>query len=119
MKRCQSGWSVCSLLLRNPLTGLPEELLRKAEEELAHVAAVGSKEESVMADDKLNRGEPDRSRINMSEDYEVKYWMERLGTTREELQKVVDRAGIPRTQWRRSSARSPSTSLADLHATVV
>ena len=46
-----------------------------------------------MADDKRNRGEPDRSRINMSEDYEVNYWTERLGTTREELQKVVDRVG--------------------------
>ena len=79
--------------MRNPRTGLPAELLRKAEEELAHVAAVWSNEESVMADDKLNRGERDRSRINMSEDYEVKYWMERLGTTREELQKVVDRVG--------------------------
>ena len=78
---------------RNPVTGIPEELLRKAEQELAHFAAVRSNEESVMADDKLNRGGPDRSRINMSEDYEVKYWMERLGTTREELQKVVDRVG--------------------------
>ena len=54
---------------------------------------VGTNEDSVMADDKTNRGEPDRSRINMSEDYEVKYWTERLGTTREELQKVVDRVG--------------------------
>ena len=43
------------LLLRNPRTGLPEELPKKAEEELAHVAAVGSNEENVMADDKLNR----------------------------------------------------------------
>ena len=79
--------------LRSQVTRRPEELLKKAEEELAHVAAVGSNEESVMADDKLNRGEPDRSRINMSEDYEVKYWTERLGTTRDELQKVVDRVG--------------------------
>ena len=78
--------------LRNPVTGIPKELLRKAEEELAH-AAVGTNEDSVMADDKTNRGERDRSRINMSEDYEVKYWTERLGTTREELQKVVDRVG--------------------------
>jgi hypothetical protein len=44
--------------LRHPRAGVPEELLRKAEEELAHVAAVGSNEESMMADDKLNRGEP-------------------------------------------------------------
>ena len=54
MKRCQSG--CVGLLLLCASTSLPEELLRKAEEELAHVAAVGSNEESVMADDKLNRG---------------------------------------------------------------
>jgi Protein of unknown function (DUF3606) len=75
------------------MTGLPDELLGRAEEGLAHVTAVGSNEERVMADDKTNSGEPDRSRINMGEDYEVKYWTERLGTTREELQKVVDRVG--------------------------
>ena len=46
-----------------------------------------------MADDKLNRGEPDRSKINMSEDYEVKYWTEHLGVTKDELQKVVNRVG--------------------------
>ena len=46
-----------------------------------------------MANDKTNRGQPDRSKINMSEDYEVKYWTRHLGTTREELQKVVDRVG--------------------------
>ena len=44
-----------------------------------------------MPDDKLNRGEPDRSKINMSEDYEVKYWTQHLGVTKDELQKVVDR----------------------------
>ena len=46
-----------------------------------------------MPDDLLNRGQPDRSKINMSEEYEVKYWTRHLGTTREELQKVVDRVG--------------------------
>ena len=46
-----------------------------------------------MSDDKTKRGQPDRSKINMSEDYEVKYWTRHLGTTREELQKVVDRVG--------------------------
>ena len=46
-----------------------------------------------MADDLTNRGEPDRSKINMSEDYEVKYWTRHLGVSREELQKVVDRVG--------------------------
>jgi hypothetical protein len=46
-----------------------------------------------MTDDKINRGQPDRSKINMNEDYEVKYWTRHFGTTREELQKIVDRVG--------------------------
>ena len=31
-----------------------------------------------MSDNRLNRGQPDRSKINMSEDYEVKYWIPRV-----------------------------------------
>jgi hypothetical protein len=46
-----------------------------------------------MSDDKSNRGQPDRSKINMHEDYEVKYWTRHFGVTREELQKIVDRVG--------------------------
>ena len=46
-----------------------------------------------MADDKLNRGQPDRSFINMSEDYEVKYWTKHLGVSREQLQRAVDKVG--------------------------
>ena len=46
-----------------------------------------------MADNLVNRGEPDRSKISMSEDYEVRYWCKHLGITREELQKVVDKVG--------------------------
>ena len=46
-----------------------------------------------MADDRLNRGQPDRSKINMSEDYEVRYWTKHLGITRDELEKVVEKVG--------------------------
>jgi Protein of unknown function (DUF3606) len=46
-----------------------------------------------MSDDALKRGQPDRSRINMHEDYEVKYWSKHLGITREELQRLVDKVG--------------------------
>ncbi|HWP15781.1 MAG TPA: DUF3606 domain-containing protein [Xanthobacteraceae bacterium] len=46
-----------------------------------------------MADDKTMRGKPDRSKINMDEDYEVKYWAKELGVTRSELQRVVDKVG--------------------------
>jgi hypothetical protein len=46
-----------------------------------------------MTDDKTKRGQPDRSKINMHEDYEVKYWAKALGVTRGELQRVVDKVG--------------------------
>jgi hypothetical protein len=46
-----------------------------------------------MVDDKINRVQPDRSRINMDEDYEVKYWTKHLDVSREELQRAVDKVG--------------------------
>jgi hypothetical protein len=46
-----------------------------------------------MADNVLKRGQPDRSRINMSESYEVRYWTKHLGITRDELQRLVDKVG--------------------------
>ena len=50
-------------------------------------------QEIEMSDDRLNRGQPDRSKINMSEDYEVRYWTKHLGITRGELEKVVEKVG--------------------------
>lgn len=46
-----------------------------------------------MSDDTSNRGTPDRQRINMNQEHEVRYWTNKLGVTREELQKAVDAAG--------------------------
>jgi hypothetical protein len=37
--------------------------------------------------------QPDRSKINMHEDYEVKYWTRELGVSRERLQQTVDKVG--------------------------
>ena len=45
--------------------------------------------EETMADSKTNRGEPDRSRVNLSEDYEVSYWTKEFGVTRNVLQRLV------------------------------
>jgi Protein of unknown function (DUF3606) len=52
-----------------------------------------NKWEVILGDDILNRGQPDRSKINMHEDFEVKYWTKHLGVTREELEKVVQKVG--------------------------
>ena len=42
-----------------------------------------------MSDDTSNRGTPDRQRINMNQEHEVRYWTEKLGVTREELPSVL------------------------------
>lgn len=46
-----------------------------------------------MADDKTKQGPADSSRINLSEDYEVAYWTEALGVSKEKLQQAVKQAG--------------------------
>lgn len=44
--------------------------------------------------DNLNlRGEPDRSRINVHEDYELKYWSTKFGVTYEQLRSAVRAVG--------------------------
>jgi DNA-binding XRE family transcriptional regulator len=46
-----------------------------------------------MADDLNQRGQQDRSRINMNEPWEVKYWTKELGVSQEELARIVRVAG--------------------------
>ena len=46
-----------------------------------------------MPDGRLRRGQPDRSKINMNEDYEVRYWIKHLGISKQELAKVVEKVG--------------------------
>jgi hypothetical protein len=46
-----------------------------------------------MTDSLTKRDQPDRSKINMSEHYEVHYWTKHLNISREELQKAVDKVG--------------------------
>jgi uncharacterized protein DUF3606 len=46
-----------------------------------------------MADDTSKRGPRDRSQINLDQDYEVRYWTETLGCTKEELKAAVAKVG--------------------------
>jgi Protein of unknown function (DUF3606) len=39
------------------------------------------------------RGYQDRSKINMHEEHEVKYWSKHLGVSKDQLQKAVDKVG--------------------------
>lgn len=46
-----------------------------------------------MADNKTLRTPQDSSRIAIGEDYEVAYWTEKFGVSRERLQEAVDAVG--------------------------
>ncbi|HWO22376.1 MAG TPA: DUF3606 domain-containing protein [Kofleriaceae bacterium] len=46
-----------------------------------------------MSDDKNKRGNPDRNRISLEEEYEVRHWTESLGVSREELEEAVKSVG--------------------------
>jgi len=46
-----------------------------------------------MSDDRKNTAAPDRDRINLNEDYEVQYWVQTLGITRDELKAAVEAVG--------------------------
>jgi hypothetical protein len=46
-----------------------------------------------MADNLQERGPADRSRINLSESWELKYWTKALGVSEEQLRAAVKAAG--------------------------
>ena len=46
-----------------------------------------------MADDPNIRGPQDRSRINMQQEHEVRYWSEKFGVTKEQLRQAVAQVG--------------------------
>ena len=46
-----------------------------------------------MSDDKTKSGSPDRDRISTSEDYEVRYWADKIGVSHEELKNAVKESG--------------------------
>ena len=46
-----------------------------------------------MADDLHKRGSPDRDRINVNEEYELRDWSKSLGVSPEELKKAVAAVG--------------------------
>jgi hypothetical protein len=46
-----------------------------------------------MSDDLSNKGMQDRARINTDEDYEVRYWSEKFGVSRDRLKAAVQKVG--------------------------
>jgi hypothetical protein len=47
-----------------------------------------------MADDKTKRGPADATRVNVHEDYEVRYWTAKFGCTEAELKDCVKQVGV-------------------------
>ena len=52
---------------------------------------IASMEALIMADDLKNRGAQDPRRVNIQEDYEVRYWTEKWGVSKEQLAQAVRR----------------------------
>jgi 3-oxoacyl-[acyl-carrier-protein] synthase III len=44
-------------------------------------------------DNLTKKDQRDRSKINMHENFEVKYWIKELGVSKDELQRTVDKVG--------------------------
>lgn len=47
-----------------------------------------------MSDNKNNRGPQDRTKINVNEEYELRYWSEKFKVTPDQLKKAVNDAVI-------------------------
>jgi len=52
-----------------------------------------TEEGNTMSDDKSKKGPQDRSRVNIHEEYEVKYWSERFGVSAAQLKAAVEKVG--------------------------
>jgi len=46
-----------------------------------------------MADNKMDKGPQDRTRINANEMYELQYWSKKFGVTAGEIKAAVDKVG--------------------------
>lgn len=58
-----------------------------------------------MADDKNNRGEPDRSRVSGSEDYEVQYFAKEVGITPDQARELIKKHGNDRETLTREAKK--------------
>ena len=55
--------------------------------------ATKPREETTMADDPNIRGQQDRSRINVDQAHELRYWSDKFGVTEQQLRDAVDAVG--------------------------
>ena len=57
------------------------------------IAIRNNKTRTVMSDDRTKTGGQDRTRISLSEDYEVRDWSKKFGVTADELRAAVKAVG--------------------------
>ena len=55
-----------------------------------------------MADSLNERGPQDRTRINVNEDWEVRYWSKELGVSQDRLRELVRQHGVSADAVRRA-----------------
>jgi hypothetical protein len=60
-----------------------------------------------MADDTTKRDYRDRDRINVQEDYELRYWTKELGVTPEKLKQTVEKVGKMVIDVRQALGKKP------------
>lgn len=58
-----------------------------------------------MADDLTKRGPTDRTRINVNEDWEVRWWCQQLGVTEQQPRDAVRKVGVMVSDVRRHLGR--------------
>ncbi len=76
---------------------------REIDERWEHVI----REINDMADDLKDRGARDCSRVNIHEDYEVRYWTEKWGVTKERLAQAVQKVGVSSEAVARELGKNP------------
>jgi hypothetical protein len=47
-----------------------------------------------IADELKSRGAQDRARVNVNEDHEVRYWIQKWGVSKEQLAAAVKKVGV-------------------------
>jgi hypothetical protein len=61
-----------------------------------------------MSDNMKDRGPQDASRINVHEDYEVRYWTKALGVSKAELEALVKKVGVSADAVRKELGKTPA-----------
>ena len=59
-----------------------------------------------MADNLKDRGPQDRARINVNEDWELRYWTKELGVNEDRLRKAVEKVGASADAVRKELAKT-------------